>query len=96
MSGGIKRHRFVERGWSGLARGRTGPIEDGGQLSVRTEQRLDTLSHLHIRRTFPVKNGRLMDGICRVDRRYENRVNAFGINGHGIFLGTALVARLAA
>ena len=43
------------------------------------------LSHLRIRRTFPVENGSPMDGIRGFDRRHENGLNTFRINGHGIY-----------
>ena len=87
---GIKRHRDIQRGWSKHESGSTRLIEDGRRLPVRPEQRLDALSHLHIRRTFPIENGGPLDGIRSFDRRPENGLNTFRINGHGIFLGNEL------
>ena len=43
-------------------------------------------SHLRIRRTFSVENRSLTDGILCLDRREDNSLNTFCINGHGIIL----------
>ena len=92
---GIKRHRDASRWRSGLERGRSWLIEDGGRLPVRPEQRLDALSQLRIRRTFSVENCSLMDGIRGFDGRHENGLNTFRIDGHGIFLGKELTLECA-
>src|SRR6516164_2371444 len=86
----IKRHREFPRGWSKLERSRIRLIDDGVLLLVCPEQRLDTLSQLRIRRTFPIENGSPLDGIRGFDGRPENGFNTFRINGHGDFLGKEL------
>ena len=69
-----------------LERGRR-PDGDWWPAPGAPEQRLDASPQLRIRRTFPIEDGSPLDGIRGFDRRPEDGLNTFRINGHGIVLG---------
>ena len=85
LMGRAPQHHGPDRSLRGaLDRGAQRPFHDAGRLLVSPEHRLDALAEFSIRTALAVENGGLSDSIVGSLRQFQDFLNSFGIDRHGI------------